>query len=158
MCSSDLGLLNTDPENDGIVRRVPSVYFYGDKLYPTLSIELMRVALGRTGVTVLGDEAGVKDVAIAPNARPQTDKNGIMWPYFSKHDQKKYIAAKDILNGSVDKSKIAGKIAIVGTSAVGLLDIKTIPTEAQVPGVEVHAQLIESVLTDRKSTRLNSSH
>ena len=146
--AAGFGLLNTDPENDGIVRRVPSVYSYGDKLYPALSLELMRVALGRPGVTILGDEAGIKDIAIAPNVRPKADKNGIMWPYFSKSDKKKYISAKDILNGTVDKAKIAGKIAIVGTSAVGLLDIKTIPTESLVPGVEVHAQLIESVLTN----------
>ncbi len=146
--AAGFGLLNTDPENDGIVRRVPSVYAYNDKLYPSFSIELMRVALGRTGVTVLGDIAGIKDVAIAPNVRPQTDKNGIMWPYFSVSDKKKYVSAKDILNGTIDKSKITGKIGIVGTSAVGLLDIKTIPTEALVPGVEVHAQLIESVLTN----------
>lgn len=71
------GLLNIDPEVDGIVRRVPSFYNFNDRLYPTLSIELMRIAMGRTGVTVLGDETGVKDISIAPNAKVNTDKRGI---------------------------------------------------------------------------------
>ena len=149
------GLLNIDPEVDGIVRRVPAFYQYRERLYPTLSIELMRVALGRTGVTVLGDEAGIKDISIAPNAKVNTDKRGMIWPYFSVSDKKKYVPAKDVLNGTVDKTKIAGKIAIVGTSAVGLLDIKTIPTDSSVPGVEVHAQLIESVLTNSYLTLPN---
>lgn len=142
------GLLNIDPEVDGIVRRVPAFYKYNDRLYPALSIELMRVAMGRPSVVTLGDEAGILDVGIAQNAKVNTDKRGIMWPYFSKSDVNKYVSAKDIINGTADKAKIAGKIAIVGTSAVGLLDIKTIPTEARAPGVEVHAQLIESVLTN----------
>jgi len=142
------GLLNIDPELDGVVRRVPAFYKYNNRLYPTLSIELMRVAMGRPGVTVLGDDSGIQDVSIAPGAKVNTDKTGIMWPYFSVSDKKKYISARDVLNNTVDKSRVTGKIAIVGTSAVGLLDIKTIPTEAAVPGVEVHAQLIESVLTN----------
>ena len=70
-----------------------------------------------------------------------------MWPYFSKSDKNKYVSAKDVLAGTVDPKKIRGKLAIIGTSAVGLLDIKTVPTERFIPGVEIHAQLIESVLT-----------
>jgi len=81
--------------------------------------------------------------------KARTDRNGRMWPYFSKTDTAKYVSAKDVLAGTVDRKKMQGKMAIVGTSAVGLLDIKTVPTEKFIPGVEIHAQLIESVLTQQ---------
>jgi len=141
------GMLNLVPEPDGIVRRVPAFFKNGKRLYPTLSVEIMRVAAGRSGVVTKGGPAGIVDVAISKQIKVPTDRIGRMWPYFSKTDKKKYVSAKDVLAGTVDPKAIRGKLAIVGTSAVGLFDIKTIPTERFIPGVEVHAQLIESVLT-----------
>ena len=93
-----------------------------------------------------------------PSIRVSTDRQGRIWPYFSKRDTSKYVSAKDVLSafdekgkfsGTVDLKKIQGKLALLGTSATGLLDIKTVPTERFIPGVEVHAQLIESVLTNQ---------
>jgi CHASE2 domain-containing sensor protein len=93
-----------------------------------------------------------------PRIRAATDRQGRIWPYFSKSDTSKYVSAKDIIaafdekgkfTGSVELKKIQGKLALLGTSATGLLDIKTVPTERFIPGVEVHAQLIESVLTNQ---------
>lgn len=76
-----------------------------------------------------------------------TDGQGRMWPYFSKSDKSKYVSAIDVLNGTVDPKRIRGKMAIVGTSAVGLLDIRATPVDAIIPGVEVHAQVIEAAFT-----------
>ncbi len=135
------------PEPDGIVRRVPAFFKNGKRLYPTLSVEIMRVAAGRSGVVTKGGPAGIIDVAINKQIKVPTDRIGRMWPYFTKMDKKKYVSAKDVLAGTVDPKAIRGKLAIVGTSAIGLFDIKTIPRERFIPGVEVHAQLIESVLT-----------
>ncbi len=56
-------------------------------------------------------------------------------------------SAADILSGSVDPARVAGKLVLVGTSAVGLLDVKTTPIDPVLPGVEVHAQILESVLS-----------
>ena len=152
------GILSLVPEPDGIVRRVPAFFRFGEpgkqRLYPTLSIEMMRKHFGRSSVVTIGGPAGIQQVRLDRKVTVPTDRNGLMWPYFSKTDKAKYLPAVDILNGPVTKTKIGkidasrvrGKMIIVGTSAVGLLDIKTIPTERTIPGVEVHAQLIESVL------------
>ena len=94
-------------------------------------------------------------VVSTPPIMVETDRQGRMWPYFSKTDKSKYVSAKDVLSGKVDPKKIQGKLALLGTSATGLLDIKTVPTERFIPGVEVHAQLIESVLTKQFLTRPN---
>ena len=84
-----------------------------------------------------------------------TDRHGRVWPYFSKSDKSKYVSAKDVLNGTADPALIKGKMTIVGTSAVGLLDIRAVPTEPVIPGVEVHVQLIEAALHKKWLSRPN---
>ncbi|MDH5189085.1 MAG: adenylate/guanylate cyclase domain-containing protein [Rhodospirillaceae bacterium] len=76
-----------------------------------------------------------------------TDGKGRMWPYFSKSDPSKYISAVDVLNNKVDPKKLRGKMAIIGTSAVGMLDIRATPIDSVIPGVEVHAQVIEAAFS-----------
>ena len=72
------------------------------------------------------------------------------------HDPERYISAKDVLQGNVPPDRLAGKLVLIGTSAIGLLDLKTTPLDAAIPGVEVHAQILESVLS--KSSLVNSNY
>jgi adenylate cyclase len=148
------GLFSLVPEPDGIVRRVPTLFSYDGDLYPSLSLEMLRVVSGRRTIIVETDVAGVKAVKIAPKKlfpptglTLTTDPNGRVWPYFSNSDKKKYVSARDVLNGTVKPELIRGRMAIVGTSAAGLLDIRATPTDDVMPGVEVHAQLIEAALS-----------
>ncbi len=156
------GLFSLVPEPDGIVRRVPTLFVYDGDLYPSLSLEMLRVVSGRPTIIVQTDVAGVKAVKIAPKKMfpPNgltltTDRNGRVWPYFSKSDRSKYVSARDVLNGTVKPELIRGRMAIVGTSAAGLLDIRATPTDDIMPGVEVHAQLIEASLSGAFLVRPN---
>ena len=141
------GLFSIAPEQDGIVRRVPIVMRADDKIVPALTLELMRVATGSSTILVRTDEAGVNTVAV-PGLELPTDGRGRIWVHYSRHDKARYISAKDILEGKAAPERFAGKLALVGPSAVGLLDVKTTPVSAAMPGVEVHAQLLEAALTD----------
>ena len=76
-----------------------------------------------------------------------TDRNGQLWVHFAKHDAARYVSAADVLEGTVGPDKISRKLILIGTSAVGLLDVKTTPLDPVMPGVEVHAQVLESALT-----------
>lgn len=156
------GIFSLTSEPDGIVRRIPTVFSYQDELYPSLPIEMLRVAFQRPTLLVETNEAGVVAIGIAskrvfpPNGlRVVTDNRGRVWPYFSKHDRTKYVSARQVLAGTIDPSLIRGKLTIIGTSAVGLLDLRSTPTEEIMPGVEVHAQLIEALLTGNVLTRPN---
>jgi adenylate cyclase len=154
-----IGMFSLLPEPDGIVRRVPAFISFvtapskegapnRQTLVSALSLEMLRIAFRRPMIAAWSDAIGINrvTVAIRPRLDVTTDTVGRMWPYFSRSDRAKYIPAKDVLNGTVPIEKLRGKLAIVGTSAVGLLDIKTIPTERFIPGVEVHAQLIETIV------------
>ena len=149
------GIFSLVPEPDGIVRRVPTMFLHKDQFYPSLSVEMLRVAFNRPTTLVRANAAGITEMAITKDVKIPTDRNGRVYPYFSKSDKSKYVPAKDILNGTADPKRLAGKLAIVGTSAVGLLDIRAVPTEPVIPGVEVHVQLIESALQKAYLSRPN---
>lgn len=153
--ASGRGIFSLVPEPDGIVRRVPTMFLHKDQFYPSLSVEMLRVAFNRPTILVRANAAGITEMAITKDVKIPTDRNGRVYPYFSKSDKSKYIPAKDILAGTANPKKLAGKLAIVGTSAVGLLDIRAVPTEPVIPGVEVHVQLIESALQKAYLSRPN---
>jgi adenylate cyclase len=140
------GFFSLFPEPDGIVRRVPTLFQFDGDIYTGLSIEMLRVATNRRTILATTGPLGVQQVAIAKGLTLPTDPKGRVWPHFSKHDKAKYISARDVLSGVVDPAMVKGKLLIVGTSAVGLLDIRATPVESTLPGVEVHANVIEAVV------------
>ena len=149
------GIFSLVPEPDGIVRRVPTLFVYENELYPSLSVEMLRVALNRKSILVKANVAGITFLGVHKDLQLPTDSHGRVWPYFSKSDKSKYVSAKDVLNGTADPALIKGKLTIVGTSAVGLLDIRAVPTEPVIPGVEVHVQLIEAAMHKKWLSRPN---
>ena len=149
------GIFSLVPEPDGIVRRVPTLFVYENELYPSLSVEMLRVAVNRKSILVKANVAGITFLGVHKNLQIPTDSHGRVWPYFSKSDKSKYVSAKDVLNGTADPALIKGKLTIVGTSAVGLLDIRAVPTEPVIPGVEVHVQLIEAAMHKKWLSRPN---
>ncbi|MET0719534.1 MAG: adenylate/guanylate cyclase domain-containing protein [Tardiphaga sp.] len=140
------GLFSIRNERDGIVRRVPMLMQAQGVTLPALSFEMLRVATGTDTILVKSDRAGIKSIAGRGFDIP-TDRNGQLWVHFAKSDPTIYVSAADVLDGTVPSAKIAGRLVLIGTSSVGLLDTKTTPLDAVMPGVEVHAQVLESALT-----------
>jgi adenylate cyclase len=145
--ASGWGIFTVTPETDGVVRRVPAILTDGKALYPALSTELLRLGTASEsfGVKTDSENAGIQYIKLGGN-KVETDGRGRIWIYARPHDPSLFLSVKDVLNGSFDPARVAGKLVIVGTSAVGLGDIRAIATERHVPGVEVHAQIIESIL------------
>ncbi len=140
------GLFSINPENDGLIRRVPVIMEAQDMLVPSLTMEMLRVVTHSSAILVRTDVAGVQAVAV-PGLEVPTDLNGQFWVHFNKHNPARYVSAKDVLQGKLPTDRLRGRLVLIGTSATGLLDLKTTPLDAAIPGVEVHAQILESVLT-----------
>ena len=140
------GLFSIRNERDGIVRRVPMLMLTQGVTMPSLSFEMLRVASGADTILVKSDSAGIKSIRVGGFEIP-TDSEGRLWVHFAKHDPSIYVSAADVLDGTVQPQAIARHLVLIGTSAVGLLDTKTTPLDAVIPGVEVHAQVLESALT-----------
>jgi adenylate cyclase len=140
------GLLTINPERDGIVRRVPMVMQAQGTTMPSLSFEMLRVVTGTDTIFIKSGIEGIKSIAVKGFEVP-TDRNGQLWVHFARNDPSIYVPAVDVLEGSVPPEKIKGKLVLIGTSAVGLNDIKTTPVSSAMPGVEIHAQVLEAALT-----------
>jgi adenylate cyclase len=145
--ASGRGLFTIRAEPDGIVRRVPIVMQAQGAVMPSLILDMLRVASGSNTVLIRSDHAGVQNAAVPGFVIP-TDRNGQLWIHFAPHDTERYVSAADVLEGQVPAERVDRRLVLIGTSAVGLLDSKTTPIDPVMPGVEVHAQVLENVLTD----------
>ena len=149
------GLFSLPFDSDGIVRKVPVIQSINDSIKPSLSIELIRVAYNGRAIFARMDESGIRDVVIQgeSNRVLPIDGEQSMWVYFSEPDKNNtmprlYIPIVDIIKERISPERIKDKIVLVGTSASGLLDIRATPVSPSMPGVEVHANLIENILSD----------
>src|SRR3984957_878379 len=140
------GLFSIRPERDGIVRRVPMIMQAQGTTMPSLSFEMLRVATGTDTIFIKTDQAGIQSVGVKGFQIP-TDRNGQLWVHFARNDPSIYISAVDVIEGTAPPEKIRGKLVLIGPSAAGLNDIKTTPVSRAMPGVEIHAQVLEAALT-----------
>ena len=148
------GLFTIRPELDGIQRRVPMVMKVNGAIESALTLEMLRVATQAGAIRLKTDAAGIVSVAI-PGLEIPTDRNGQLWVYFAPHDTARYISVRDLLEGRVAADRVAGKLVLIGTSAVGLRDVKTTPVDPAMSGVEVHAQVLENILSNSTLTYPN---
>ena len=140
------GLFTIKTERDGIVRRVPMMLQAQGVMMPSLSFEILRVVTGTPTIIVKSEKAGIESVRLRGLEIP-TDHNAQLWVHFARRDPSIYVSAADLLEGNVPPEKIDHKLVLIGTSAVGLNDIKTTPVSSVMPGVEIHAQVLEAALT-----------
>ncbi len=145
--ASGQGLLAADPEH-GVLRRVPLVAAVGGTVLPSLSVELIRVALGLPAVTVDVTPQGVRSVALGDLQVP-TQPGGDLLVHFSRHAPDRYVSALDILDGKAPDGLLTDRIAIVALTGLGLVDMQTNARGDLLPGADVHAQLTESLLDGR---------
>ena len=140
-------------DDDGVFRRVPLLQEYNGKIYQSLALAVTRAALKnntlRLGYEELddtGQEKTLEWVFVGDIAIPVDEHSSVLVPYIGKQKTFRYISAVDILNKTAEKDFLTNKIALFGTSAAGLLDLRTIPLENAYPGVEVHANIIQGIL------------
>ena len=150
---------------DGLVRRVPVFVQHDGGLYQSLSLATVRVARaleqsggGSIKVPALvfldgagnevspGDGALIESILVDGKVVPIDRDGTLLVPYAGPGKSFKYLPAIDVFEGKVEKAELEGKIVIVGTTAPGLLDLRATPLDGIYPGVEVHANLISSLL------------
>ena len=141
------GAFSFVPDSDGVVRRLPMLVRQGDTLRPSLDTEALRVAQGVQNIitrTVSG--VGLEELRIGTLTVPTTPQ-GEIWVHYTGPMPHRYLPAWKVLAGDVSASELAGNIVLVGTSAQGLADLRLDALGAVIPGVEIHAQLLEQILS-----------
>jgi adenylate cyclase len=149
------GFVNQRGHWDDVVRRMPLVFRLKGRPVASLAAETLRVAVGAhtyigraAGANAeksFGENTGLTDIKIG-NLTVPTDGAGRVWLYYSRPDPDKVISAADVLAGTVDPDRINGDIVLIGATAAGLNTLSATPLGIDMPGVEIHEQLIEQIL------------
>jgi len=147
-CSQGVGVINTAPEVDGVVRRVPLLMKIGDEVYPNMAIETIRVAVGDPSYQVKADDFGVTAMRVPAYATINTDTNARIWLRWNKE-------FKTISAASQDFSEAAGTTVIVALTAEGLSSVIATPTGEQYDYV-ISANSLQTILDGETITRFDS--
>jgi len=150
------GLLNAAPER-GVVRRVPLVAAVGDYPLLTLALECLRIAARAPLFTLLSNSAGLQHVEIG-DLRVPVQTNGSLWVHYTGPDAARYVSAADVLKGRDDPALTEGKIALLGVTGLGLVDQQTTSRGDRMPGIEIHAQVLENIFDGALLSRPGWAH
>lgn len=136
------GLMNSGPV-DQVIRQVPLLADVQGSLVPNLGLETLRVGLG-AGLRIEPDEGGLLALRF-DQVQATMQPNGLAWLRIGRHDPDRFVLAHQVLEGQVDPEKLRDKVVLVGINGLGVLDFKTTPLGEFVPGVEIHAQVVENL-------------
>ncbi|OOY46535.1 CHASE2 domain-containing protein [Solemya velum gill symbiont] len=144
------GAINTNPDNDGVVRRSPLLIKYADKLYPTLAMETARQYLLEESINVgtatIGEVQTVTHLTLGGKDIPTDAKGNILIPFMGRAGTFKTISATAVLNDDEVLKEFEDAIAFVGTSALALADLRPTPISGSFPGVEIQASILNGLL------------
>ncbi len=140
-----LGSISFLDQLDGIIRSLPLIVQFNKKIYPTMGLEMVRVGSKQKNIYVELNEVGITRISARPH-KIESDPNGIIWIKYKKSDKKQYISASDVYDGKFTTDFFKDKYVLIGASAQGLFDLVKTPLGVTVPGVEVHANVIENIL------------
>lgn len=156
------GFVSIVGDGDGIVRKAPLLSRIGDQIYPSLSLEALRVAQGAGAVIVKSSDASgemggggdpsqndVVALKVGQFEVPTTPA-GELWMYYTASHPERVVPAWKILDGSLPAAEMQrlfqGRIVFIGTGAAGLRDLISTPIRERELGVMVHAQAIEQMV------------
>lgn len=151
------GSVTIVPDADSIIRRVPLVSYENGVLLPSLSLEALRVAEHTPSVIVRtsnasgegGNPGDVVSIKIGSIVVP-TNAAGEMWLHFTPPAPQRVVPAWKILQHALSPAQMHrlfdGQIVFIGTSAIGLRDLRSTPVQQRMPGVMVHAMATEQMI------------
>ena len=140
-----LGSISFLDQLDGIIRSLPLVVQFDKKIYPTMGLEMVRVGSKQKNIYIELNEVGIQRISARPY-KINSDPNGIIWIKYKKSDKNQYISAGDVYDGKFQSDFFTDKYVLIGASAQGLFDLVKTPLGITIPGVEVHANVIENIL------------
>ncbi|MDG2003613.1 MAG: adenylate/guanylate cyclase domain-containing protein, partial [Novosphingobium sp.] len=162
--AAGIGSISIERDADAVIRRAPLIAYQGDQLLPALSTEALRVAFATESVLVktsdgsgeVGAPGDVVSLRIGDIEAP-TDGSGEMWMHYTRPVPERIVPAWKLLSGEMTEAEkeryFAGQIVFIGTSAIGLRDLRATPVNDRELGVMVHAQAAEQMILERFLSR-----
>jgi len=147
--ASSFGFVNFHPE-DGRLRYQPQIIDYDGRLYPSLDFQLLRRYLNTPSLQVnLNAKGYVDNVRIGDHTVPTDQTGRLMLDYAGRRGTYQTVPMIDVMEGRVGREVFKDKIVLIGATVPGLNDLVATPFEPTLPGVELHANVIDNILHDR---------
>ena len=143
-----VGVVNTTPEIDGVVRRLPLLMRVGEEVYPSVALEVIRVAVGDPSYQVKASEGGVIALRVPKFKTIKTDQYARIWLRWNKEFET--ISITD------DFSSVAGKTVIIGNTAEGISTIIATPNGEQYSHTAMAVSL-QTVINGENIVRLDTA-
>jgi len=140
------GFFNVTPDPDGVLRRVPLVIRHKGMLYPALALAAYLRARGGDVVLETGTE-GVEALRLGGRRIPLDGHGNLLLNFRGRHRTFPHLSAAAVLEGTANPALLKGRIVLLGTTAAGLKEIRTTPLDAAQPGVEIHATVLDNLLS-----------
>lgn len=141
---------------DGVFRRSPLLQQYDGDLYPALSLAVAQVALGSPPIGLRFaagaerlDGISLEAVTLGDIEIPVNEQAAVFIPFRGRQGSFPYVSARDVLSGRAPREVLEGRVALMGASAAGLLDLRSTPVGQRYYGVEAHANLLGGLLDGR---------
>ena len=142
-----VGTISYLDSSDAVLRSLPMFLKIGNDIWPSLSLETLRVLHGHKNILINSDQAGINLIKTR-KYQIEPDRNAIVHVNYKQFNKENYISAVDVLNQNINANKLRDKIVIIGSSAQGIFDFVKIPNGKVIPGVETHAHLIENIINN----------
>jgi adenylate cyclase len=140
------GYYNIELDDDGVTRRQPLFLALNDRCYASMDFQIVMDKLG-----IKKEEISVKPgkyIKCGDKLTIPIDQDGRMLiTYFGHYKKFRYISYSDVLTEQVPAEYFKNKIVIVGATAAGLMDLRVVPFSNVFPGPEIHANIMETMLT-----------
>ena len=140
------GFFNMEADRDGVVRWIPAVYKYKETLYAPLAVMAAGAFLDSPPSLQVADY-GIESLRVDRISIPVDELGRIMINYRGGAKTYPHISVTDIINGNAAAADLKDKIVIVGATAVGIYDLRVTPFSSVYPGVEIHANIIDNILS-----------
>lgn len=165
------GFFDTIPDSDGVLRRTPLIMYFEGNLYPSLSLEMARLYYFEENfqlameTDLTGQYTEVTGIRVGQQAFIPTDEVGqVLIPYagisnMGTTSPYTYISATDVLNDNLTEDQqeaLINSLVLVGSTATGQFDLRSMPLESVYPGVEVHANVLNALLDSSPQLTVDS--
>lgn len=141
------GFFNIFPDRDGVIRQVPLALFYKGYAYPSLALQLASLTSDFSPVPLFNEEGLLKGLGLGTKKIPLSQKGEFFINYRGGPKTFFNFSIADVLEDKIPKEQLEGKIALVGATAVGIYDMRVVPTSPNFPGVEIQANILDNLLT-----------
>jgi len=140
------GYFNIFPDRDGTVRWIPLVIKYQDRYYCALSLAVLQKFMDNPPLALRIAEFGVEQMRLGNLLIPTNEEGRLLINYRGPQKTFPHYSATDVIHGRIPEKAFQGKIVLVGATAIGIYDMRVTPFEHVFPGLEIHANVIDSIL------------